>query len=182
MTSTTTKALDPAGVVWETPSAWTVRTLHPTLGRRASFVGVVVAVAIAAIPAVAGIIDPELMFGAVLSSFGTPIAGLVAWRMAPTIRNGGSDEAFGRAVLMGFVTFFLAVALCSILLGISSLMGPDTTGVGGATVVAAIAGAFVIAIIGCFVASPALMITIPSALVWVFVMRRLPHRLLGSAA
>ena len=183
MAGVTTQMMDPAdGVVWIVPMRPTDRPARPRLGRRASFVGVLLALVIAAIPAIAALVNPDLSLGFVLSTFGTPAAAVVAWRLAPTITNGDAGDALDRAFVMGFATFFVAVVLCSVLWSISSAFAPEATGGAVTGILLAALEGFVLAILGCFVASPTLMITIPSAMVWVLLMRRLPRRVLGPMA
>jgi hypothetical protein len=146
----------------------------PAFGRRASAVGAAVAFGVAAVPGLIGLWQQDWTILVPLSVFGAPSAAVLGWRLADRTRRGSRGDAFDLAIAMGFAAWFLGIALYSVLSVFSALAGDSRDP-------AMFIGVFVIFVFGCIFMSPALLITIPSAAVWVVVMRRLPEGVLRSS-
>jgi hypothetical protein len=147
---------------------------RPALGRRASAVGAAIAFIIAAVPGLIGSRQEHWTILVLLSTFGAPSAAVLGWRLAHRARRGSRGDAFDLAIAMGFAAWFLGIALFSVLSLLSAVAGDSTNP-------AMLLGVFVVFVLGMAFMSPALLITIPSAAIWVVVMRRLPERVLRSS-
>jgi hypothetical protein len=126
-------------------------------------VGAVVAAAIAVVPAIAGFAIAHTWFFAL----GIPSAAISGWLIGPAIRSEGG--IFGPTMGMALLPIAIADAFF--------LLRPDMTTATGADAIAPLLVASILGLI--IIGFPMVIVTIPCAVAWALVVRKLARRGFG---